>query len=113
MGPSISFRNNLRKLRLAMRFTQEALAHDAGTSSSYVSAIENGKLSPTLAAMQRLADALDVKLAYLIADKLSVSILSEQEIEIGAVPARPTLKLPRQPKKTTGRPRKSGRERPA
>ncbi len=43
-----------------MRITQEALAHDAGTSSSYLSAIENGRSSPTLKAMERLAKALGV-----------------------------------------------------
>lgn len=88
-----------------MRFTQEALAHDVGTSSSYVSAIESGKSSPTLAVMERLSDALGVKLAYLITERIAISVLSEEELEIGAAPARPALKLRRQPQKVTGRPR--------
>lgn len=106
MDPSTSFRANLRKLRLAMRFTQEALAHDAGTSSSYLSAIENGKSSPTLVAMERLARALGVKLPYLIGGRLSISILSENEVEVGVQFARPAVRLSRQPRRRTGRPRK-------
>jgi len=39
MDASKSFSLNLRKLRLAMRITQEALAHDAGTSSGSVAKI--------------------------------------------------------------------------
>lgn len=89
-----------------MRFTQEALAHDAKTSSSYLSAIENGKSSPTLSAMERLAKALGVELAYLITARVSIAIVSDGEVEVGAVTARPAVRLARQPRKPTGRPRK-------
>lgn len=89
-----------------MRLTQEALAHDAGTSSSYLSAIENGKSSPTLNAMERLAAALGVGLTHLLESRISISVLSEDELEIGALAPRPAVKLRRQPHKPTGRPSK-------
>jgi transcriptional regulator with XRE-family HTH domain len=103
MDPSTLFRNNLRKLRVAIGLTQEALAYDVGTSSSYVSAIERGKSSPTLAVMERLAKALGVKLVYLITDKILISILSAELVEIGPTPTHPAVQLRRQPIKATGR----------
>lgn len=89
-----------------MRITQEALAHDAGTSSSYLSAIETGKSSPTLKAMERLAAALGIGLTYLLEGGISISVLSEDELEIGALRAQPAVKLRRQPHRPTGRPTK-------
>ena len=80
-----------------MRITQEALAHDAGTSSSYLSAIENGRSSPTLKAMERLAKALGVNAVYLLSGRISISIVSDDELEIGAILARPAVTLRRHP----------------
>ena len=107
MDASKSFSLNLRKLRLAMRITQEALAHDAGTSSSYLSAIENGRSSPTLKAMERLAKALGVNAVYLLSGRISISIVSDDELEICAILARPAVTLRRHPHKPTGRPSKT------
>lgn len=94
-----------------MRITQEALAHDAGTSSSYLSAIENGRSSPTLKAMERLAKALSVDLVYLISGRIAISALSDDEVEIGAIMARPAVTLKRHPRKPTGRPKPTRRQR--
>lgn len=51
---------NLRRLRLERQLSQEALAHDAGVASSFVSQIENGKRSPTVTLLQTLATTLRV-----------------------------------------------------
>jgi len=89
-----------------MRFTQEALAHDAGTSSSYLSAIEIGKSSPTLVEIDRLAKALGVRPDYLLGGWITIAIVSEEEIEIGLSLLRPALTLARQPARRMGRPRR-------
>lgn len=88
-----------------MGLTQEALAHDAGTSSSYLCAIETGKSDPTLPVMERLAGAFGIRLGYLMFDRISISVVSPEHVRIGAVPALLPIEVRRQPRKRTGRPR--------
>lgn len=52
---------NVRKLRLAAGLTQEQLAAEAGMERSYVSDLERGTRNPSVAALGRLAEALDVE----------------------------------------------------
>lgn len=49
---------NLRRLRLDRGLSQEALAHDADISSSFLSQIENGLRSPTVTLLDDLARTL-------------------------------------------------------
>jgi transcriptional regulator with XRE-family HTH domain len=50
---------NLRRLRVAKKLSQEALAVDAGVDTSYISRIENGLENPSIGLVERLATALD------------------------------------------------------
>lgn len=59
---------NLRRLREAKGLSQEALAHSADLTTRYVGGIERGTENPTVAALGRLAEALSVKPADLVAD---------------------------------------------
>lgn len=52
---------NVRKLRLAADLTQEQLAAEAGMERSYVSDLERGTRNPSVAALGRLAEALQVE----------------------------------------------------
>jgi transcriptional regulator with XRE-family HTH domain len=52
---------NVRKLRLAAGLTQEQLAAEAGMERSYVSDLERGTRNPSVAALGRLAAALEVE----------------------------------------------------
>jgi transcriptional regulator with XRE-family HTH domain len=54
------FATNLRLLRSARGLSQEELAHLAGRSRNYVSALENERHSPTLDLVQTIAEALEV-----------------------------------------------------
>lgn len=105
MDAPTSFRTNIRMLRTALRISQEELALDAETSTSFVSDIETGKALPTLDTMDRLAGALGVAPSDLLTAHLFVSAESDEEIEVGALPARPAIALARRPKKARGRPR--------
>jgi transcriptional regulator with XRE-family HTH domain len=58
---------NLRRLRVARGLSQEQLAVDANVDRSYVSRLERGLENPTLALLDRLAGALDVSAADLLA----------------------------------------------
>lgn len=51
---------NLVRCRHAQKLSQEALAQKVGISTSYVSMLEQGKRSPPLAMVERIADALGV-----------------------------------------------------
>ncbi|MCC6982494.1 MAG: helix-turn-helix transcriptional regulator [Bauldia sp.] len=51
---------NLRRIRVARGFSQEALAVDAQIDRTYVGGIERGTANPTVALLDRLAEALEV-----------------------------------------------------
>lgn len=51
----------LKELRLERKLSQEALAERVGTVQPQVSDWENGKVSPTIESLRRLAKALGVK----------------------------------------------------
>ena len=57
----------VRKLRVRRGLSQEALAVDAGVDRSYVGRIERGIENPTAETLERLARALDVPVADLLA----------------------------------------------
>ena len=61
--------SNIRRLRKAAGFTQEALAHRAGLAMRYVSGIERGEENPSLAALMKLCAALEVHPRDLFADQ--------------------------------------------
>ena len=51
----------VRTLRLSRGMSQEQLALDAGMKRSYLSELERGLRNPSVRALGRLADALDVR----------------------------------------------------
>jgi transcriptional regulator with XRE-family HTH domain len=57
---------NVRKLRHAKGVSQEELALDAGMKRSYVSDLERGTRNPSVRALGRLAEALDVEPSELL-----------------------------------------------
>lgn len=58
----------IKDRREKLAISQEALAASAKVHRNYVGRAERGEVNPTLATLQSLADALDVKLSRLIAD---------------------------------------------
>ena len=57
--------SNIRRLRTAVGLSQEALAVDAGVDRSYMSRLERGTVSAGVDVLERIAEALDCKLAEL------------------------------------------------
>lgn len=53
---------NLRKLRVQREFSQENLAVDAQIDRTYVSRLERGLENPTVAVLERLAEALNIQI---------------------------------------------------
>jgi transcriptional regulator with XRE-family HTH domain len=61
------FGARVRARRRAVGMTQEALAHRAGVHRSYVGSLETGGRNPSLETIARLATALEVDAADLVA----------------------------------------------
>jgi transcriptional regulator with XRE-family HTH domain len=57
---------NMKRVRAKKKLSQGALARILEVDKGYISNIENGKKNPTLATIQRLADALGVSADELI-----------------------------------------------
>lgn len=57
----------LRDERKARKLSQEQLAEMSGMHVNHISFIERGKTSPSLQAMQQIAQAMGIKLSALIA----------------------------------------------
>ena len=62
----IAFGRNVHKCRLAMSISQEELAFRAGHHQTYFGMGERGECSISLLNAKKIADALNVKLDYLI-----------------------------------------------
>ncbi|MEO0544063.1 MAG: helix-turn-helix transcriptional regulator [Pseudomonadota bacterium] len=63
------FGKNVRQWRKARNLSQEDLAARAELHSTYVSGIETGARNPTLRVVERIAAALDVEAAVLLANQ--------------------------------------------
>ena len=58
---------NVRRLRGAKGWSQEAFADEAGIHRTYVSDIERGARNPTITVVEKLATALKVTASELLA----------------------------------------------
>ncbi|MCY3935637.1 MAG: helix-turn-helix transcriptional regulator [Chloroflexi bacterium] len=69
----------IRRRRLALALSQEALSERSGVHWVYISHIENGQKSPTLRVIERLADALELDISALI--RMAEQIRAEETID--------------------------------
>ncbi len=79
MTPDRAFGRALRAVRTERGLSQEGLAFDAGYDRSYISLLENGRYSPSLNAIFRLARALAVRPS---------ALLARAEDTVDTIPAR-------------------------
>ena len=68
MEPREQFAVNLRRLRTAAALSQEALSELSGLHATEISRLERGVRDPRLSTIVRLARALHVEPALLVAD---------------------------------------------
>lgn len=64
-----NFGANLKKIREGKGFTQAQLAIDSDLDISYISRIENGKISPSLIYITHIAAALNVDIKQLVSSQ--------------------------------------------
>jgi len=62
----------IRDLRLRRGLTVQKLAASSGLSKGFISQVENGRTSPSLATLRDLAVALDTSVAYLVVEEEQV-----------------------------------------
>jgi transcriptional regulator with XRE-family HTH domain len=62
----------IRDLRLRRGFTVQQLAAASGLSKGFISQVENGRTSPSLATLRDLAGALNTSVAYLVVEEEQV-----------------------------------------
>ena len=60
------FGANVARLRKDRGMTQEAFADAAGIARSYMSDVERGARNPTIVMVERIANALNVKMGELL-----------------------------------------------
>lgn len=76
--------DRLRQIRREKGINQEELANSAGINRSYLSSVENGKSSPTIEVVERLAVALGVSMRELMSSESDKHFTydSEEEFEM-------------------------------
>jgi transcriptional regulator with XRE-family HTH domain len=84
--PTEAFGEVIQKLRADKGLTQEALALEAGTERSHISALERAEKGPTLATILRLARALDMPAGELV--RLVEQKLAERKLELARAASR-------------------------
>jgi len=65
----LNFGDRMKKARLALGLSQEKLALDCGLDRTYISSVERGKRNISLVNIHRLAIALGIPAAELVAAK--------------------------------------------
>lgn len=62
------FGKNLKRLRLDKRLSQESLALSADLDRTYIPSIEKGERNVSITVVEKLANALNVKISELFKD---------------------------------------------
>jgi transcriptional regulator with XRE-family HTH domain len=57
---------NIRRTRLALGWSQEALAHEAGLHRTFIGHVERGETNLSINNLERLADALQIAASELL-----------------------------------------------
>lgn len=64
-----AFAENIRKIRVRKKLTQEVVAERAGINPKYLGEIERGLKSPTAVVVYNLSAALDVPICFLLSHR--------------------------------------------
>lgn len=81
-------REKIKQLRLRQKKTQQEIANQCDISKSLLSKIENGQTNSAIATLAKIADALEVKLSWLLEDDSEHDLVllrkSERQYKEGA-----------------------------
>ena len=88
MDRTFSLGARLRALRKERDLTQREMASRAGVSSNAISLIERSQISPSVATLQNLATALNVKMSYFFDEDVRTDIMHIKASERPALESR-------------------------
>jgi len=71
--------NKIRLLRKEKDFTIEKLASLTGFTASYISQVERNKIEPSLSALNKISNALNVSLYYFLEEQNNKMIITRKE----------------------------------
>jgi transcriptional regulator with XRE-family HTH domain len=94
---------NLRRLRVARKVSQEALAAEADVDRSYVGRLERGLENPTIGVLDKLAAALSVPISEFFV------VPSAGFVRIDPLPGGPRKTTRREGKSKAGKAARGGR----
>lgn len=72
---------HIKKMRLEQRRSQQEIAEACGFTKSHLSKIENGKVVPSIGALDKIAESLNTRVSFLLGDEehKEVVLTSHQE----------------------------------
>ncbi|NNF06019.1 MAG: helix-turn-helix transcriptional regulator [Candidatus Eisenbacteria bacterium] len=84
---NVELGRRIKQLRLAQGYTLKDIESKVGVSATHVSEVERGKTSPTVGALGKIADALDVNPSFLVdipvGETVSITRGDERVVLIG------------------------------
>ena len=86
--------NNIRKLRLDKKLTQETFSEAIGISVSYLGQLERGQRNPSIRTLENIANTLEVPLSALLCkltEEEKLSCIWKQKTENLSVKEKQTL----------------------
>lgn len=83
-GVAMPIGERIKELRKERAWSQAELGEKVGTDSQRISRYENGRLTPSLAAAVRIAEALDVSVDYLVIEGASRRSLTDADSTLAA-----------------------------
>ncbi len=79
-GVAMALGERIRELRKEHGWSQAELGERVGTDSQRISRYEGGKITPSVDALVRLADALDASVDYLVRDDMPRQVLDGHDL---------------------------------
>ncbi|GAC1541232.1 MAG: hypothetical protein NVS3B12_28680 [Acidimicrobiales bacterium] len=82
-GTAVPIGERIKQLRTELGWSQAELGKKVGTDSQRISRYENGRLNPSVAAVVRLAEALNVSVDYLVVEGAPRRPLQGPDLDLG------------------------------
>lgn len=79
-GVAMALGERIKELRKERGWSQAELGEKVGTDSQRISRYENGRITPSVDALVRLADVLDASVDYLVRDGMPRQVLDGYDL---------------------------------
>lgn len=66
---------HIKKIRLEQRRSQQEIADACGFTKSHLSKIENGRVMPSIGALDKIAEALNISISFLLGEEVHKEVV--------------------------------------